>query len=188
MTITSDAFMGQPVLHGDRLRLEPLGMAHFDGIMAMLTEPEGLRLTATDSAFDEDFARSWVSTRQDHDDRADYAIVRNGDELVLGEVVLNELDTDSASVNYRIGLRGPDVYGCGYGTEATGLLLDYAFDTVGLHRIELEVFDFNPRAQRSYEKCGFVREGVRREALWWEGEWRDVILMAILATDPRPGR
>ena len=68
----------------------------------------------------------------------------------------------------------------------TELVLEYAFDTVGLHRVELEVYSFNPRAQRSYEKAGFVHEGVRRQALWWEDRWHDVVLMAMLATDSRP--
>jgi hypothetical protein len=65
-------------------------------------------------------------------------------------------------------------------------VVDYAFDVAELHRLHLQVFDFNPRAQRAYEKCGFVREGVHRDALRWEGGWHDAISMAILATDPRP--
>jgi RimJ/RimL family protein N-acetyltransferase len=88
-------------------------------------------------------------------------------------------------VSFRICLAGPQVFGYGYGTEATRLVLDYAFDVVGLHRVHLEVFDFNPRGRRTYEKCGFRSEGVRRDALRWDGKWHDVICMAILSTDPR---
>ncbi|MGH3428547.1 MAG: GNAT family N-acetyltransferase, partial [Mycobacteriales bacterium] len=61
----------------------------------------------------------------------------------------------------------------------------YALDTVGLHRLSLGVYDFNSRAQRVYEKCGFIPEGRRRDALRWEGEWHDEVLMSILSTDPR---
>jgi RimJ/RimL family protein N-acetyltransferase len=184
--ISDSCFRNQPVLEGERVRLEPLGLEHLEGAMEMLSDPEGARMTATSRTFEEAFVREWLATRQDHDDRADYAIIRRSDDSYLGEVVLNDLDTDDACVNYRIGLLGPGVYGRGYGTEATGLLLDYAFNEVGLHRVELEVYAFNPRAQRSYEKCGFVREGVRRKALYWDDEWHDVIVMGILATDPRP--
>jgi RimJ/RimL family protein N-acetyltransferase len=99
---------------------------------------------------------------------------------------LTNLDRDNRSMSFRIALNGPEFFGKGYGTEATKLTLDYAFDVVGLHRVSLEVFDFNPRAQRVYEKCGFVREGLQRQALWWDGEPHDVIAMAVLATDPRP--
>lgn len=77
------------------------------------------------------------------------------------------------------------MYGHGYGTEATRLVINYALDTVGLHRISLTVFAFNPRAQRVYEKCGFQREGVRREVLRWNHAWYDEICMSILNSDPR---
>ena len=56
---------------------------------------------------------------------------------------------------------------------------------VGLHRLELQVYAFNPRAQRAYEKCGFRVEGRRRDALLWDGERVDVLDMGILRTDPR---
>jgi len=58
----------------------------------------------------------------------------------------NALDADNASVNYRVWLAGSDVLGKEYGTEVTRLVLGYALDTVGLHRLSLSVFDFNPRA------------------------------------------
>jgi len=186
MSITEHAFKDQPTIVGERVRLEPLGIEHYDGLRPMFDDPEGRRMTATTRVFDDEMLRNWFSTRQEHDDRADFAIVEVETGRVLGEVVLNDLDSDDECCNFRIGLTGPDIYGRGYGTEATTLVLDYAFDTVGLHRVELDVYSFNPRGQRAYEKAGFVREGVRRQALRWDGEWHDVIVMGVLATDPRP--
>ncbi len=184
--ISLDVFRDQPILTGPRVRLEPLGSGHFEGLRPMFDDPEGTRLTGTHQRFTEDELRRWLATRQNHHDRADWAIVRREDDAVLGEVVLSELDGHNASVSFRISLVGPGVFGRGYGTEATRLVVDYAFDVVGLHRIGLEVFDFNPRARRVYEKCGFVREGLRRDALRWDGRWHDAVRMAILSTDPRP--
>ena len=112
--------------------------------------------------------------------------MRLADDAVLGEAVINDLDAPNGAANFRIGLIGPRVFGHGYGTEATRLVVAYALDVAGLHRLQLEVYDFNPRARRVYEKCGFVQEGVRRDALHWDGAWHDAIAMAILATDPRP--
>lgn len=65
-------------------------------------------------------------------------------------------------------------------------MLDHAFDGIGLHRVSLDVFAFNPRAERSYEKAGFRHEGRQRDTLFWDGEWVDSILMAALSTDERP--
>lgn len=86
-------------------------------------------------------------------------------------------------MNLRIALFGDGILGRGYGTQATEAVVAYGFDVVGLHRISLGVYAFNPRAQRAYEKVGFQREGVRRDALYWEGEWHDEVMMAILAPD-----
>ncbi|MFE6738492.1 GNAT family N-acetyltransferase [Streptomyces tubercidicus] len=85
--------------------------------------------------------------------------------------------------SFRIALV-PDATDRGIGSEATRLLLDYAFERVRLHRVQLEVFDYNPRARRAYEKCGFEVEGRMREALYWDGARHDVLVMAAL----RPGR
>ncbi|PXY22567.1 GCN5 family acetyltransferase [Prauserella muralis] len=183
--IDAEPFLDQPVLVGPRVRLEPLGSEHFEGLWPMFTDPETMRLTGTHAKATPEQVRQWVATRAEHADRADWAIVRAADGRVLGEAVLNELDPANASMCYRIALTGPEVFGRGYGTEATRLVLDHAFGVVGLHRVELEVLDFNPRARRVYEKCGFVAEGVRRQAQRWDGRWHDVITMAVLATDPR---
>jgi RimJ/RimL family protein N-acetyltransferase len=88
-------------------------------------------------------------------------------------------------MNTRIAL-APGQPGRGYGTEAMTVVLDHAFAEIGLHRVQLDVYAFNPRALRSYEKAGFVVEGRQRDTLFWDGEWTDSILMSVLHTDPRP--
>jgi RimJ/RimL family protein N-acetyltransferase len=173
------------VLSTPRLRLEPLGPEHFDGTWAALQDAETMRLTGTHQVFTEEAVRSWLGSLAGRDDRADWAVIRLADGAHIGEVVLNDLDEDNGCAGFRIALGGPAWLGQGYGTEATRAVLDHAFGTVGLHRVELEVYAFNPRAQRSYEKCGFVVEGRRRDALRWQGEWVDAITMAVLSTDPR---
>jgi RimJ/RimL family protein N-acetyltransferase len=59
-------------------------------------------------------------------------------------------------------------------------MLEYGFNVLELHRIDLEVFAFNPRAIHVYEKLGFKREGVRREVLLLEGTYHDSIVMGLL--------
>lgn len=71
----------------------------------------------------------------------------------------------------------------GLGTGATRLILAHGFETVGLHRIELSVYTFNPRARRVYDKVGFVYEGTMRDALLCEGEWIDADTMSILESE-----
>jgi RimJ/RimL family protein N-acetyltransferase len=74
-------------------------------------------------------------------------------------------------------------FGKGYGSEAMRLMLDYGFGILNLHRIELDVFAFNERAIRAYEKLGFQKEGIKRDCLFYEYEYHDAIIMSILADE-----
>jgi RimJ/RimL family protein N-acetyltransferase len=184
--VAADVFRDQPTLTGPRVRLEPLGAGVLAEYWQMLQEPEGRRLTGTHAEFTLEQTERWLSSRADQHDRADWAAIELASGAFVGEVVLSDLDPDNEVAGFRIALAGPATYGRGFGTEMTGLVLAHAFDTVGLHRVELEVYAHNPRAQRVYEKCGFRVEGRRRDALLWDGVRYDAVLMAALRTDRRP--
>jgi RimJ/RimL family protein N-acetyltransferase len=177
----------KPTLTRGRVLLRPVSVDDVPGLLDLLADTESGRLTGTHAEFDEATARRWYASRGDQDDRLDLAIVERATGEYAGEVVLNDLDRDNRSCGFRIGLR-PGFQDRGLGSEATRLVVDYAFQTLGLRRVSLEVYAFNPRARRVYEKAGFVYEGTRRDALLWDGEWFDAIEMAILSTDPRPSR
>lgn len=174
----------RPTLTGDMVVLRPVTVDDVDFIPD--DDPEAMRLTGSHprpEPLSREFMREWYATRADHDDRLDLAVVDQATGLFAGEVVLNELDPDNESCNFRILLCGNANRDRGLGTEATRLILRHAFENVGLHRVDLEVYDFNPRARRVYEKVGFVFEGTRRDALLWDGEWIDAHTMSILAPE-----
>lgn len=178
--IQPDYFKQQVTLETAHLRLEPLGPEHFEGSWAALHDEESRRLTGTHAEFTEEQIRAWLASRSAEHDRADWAIVLKESGEYVGEVVLNDLDPHNMSMGFRIALSGSAVFGKGYGSEATKAVVDYGLQVVGLHRISLEVVDFNTRAQRVYAKAGFHPEGILRDAWYWDGEWSDVILMSII--------
>ena len=184
--LARDVFRRQPVLTGERIRLEQLTAAVLEPNWQSLQQHDARRLTGTRAEFSRDQVVEWLASRAEQHDRADWAVNRIADGGYVGEAVINDFDADDESASYRVALAGPHLYGQGYGTEITRLVVDYALDVVRLHRLSLEVYDFNPRAQRCYEKCGFTVEGRARDALLWDGEWHDAILMAIVSGDPRP--
>ena len=110
--------------------------------------------------------------------------VRESDRLI-GSCAFSQLDGDNASAMYHITIGEKDTWGRGHGTEATALMVDHGFRTLGLHRIGLSVFEFNERAIRAYRRCGFQIEGRAREAIWRDGRWWDEIAMSILASEWR---
>ncbi|MCL5097384.1 MAG: GNAT family N-acetyltransferase [Candidatus Omnitrophica bacterium] len=74
-------------------------------------------------------------------------------------------------------------WGKGYGQEAMTLLMSHGFDTLNLHRLELKVFEDNPRAIHAYEKIGLVHEGRLRQAEYSDGAYKDVLLMGMLRSE-----
>ena len=178
-------FSIKPTLTGNLVVLRPFVAADADAMLAAFDDPESDRLTGTHATFTEDQIRAWYDTRNEQPDRLDLAVEDRATGSCVGEAVLNDWSPENRSCGFRI-LMSAAGRGRGLGTEATRLIVDYGFDQLGLHRIELEVYAFNPRARRAYEKVGFVAEGVLRDALLWDGDWVDAVMMSMLETDPRP--
>ena len=195
MTESPD-FAIKPTLIGDKVILRPFSEDDLPAMSEALLDPEARILTgsvhdeaqahaplAPDEAM---AARDWLRTRNDQPDRLDLAVVDANAAACVGEAVLNQWDPGNESCNFRIFI-GPMGRDRGLGTEATRLIVGYGFEHLGLHRISLEVYAFNPRARRAYEKAGFRAEGVLRESLRYNGEWIDATVMSILAPEwPAP--
>ena len=113
------------------------------------------------------------------------AIHERATNRLVGTCAFSQLDGENGSALYHITIGEADVWGHGYGTEATRLMLDHAFGTLSLHRIALYVFEFNERAIRAYGRCGFVVEGRSRESIWRDGRWWDELAMSVLESDWR---
>ncbi len=92
----------------------------------------------------------------------------------------NRVDTSSRSTEIDVVIGHPAYRDRGYGTDAILAFLAFLFDTVGLHRVWLATYDYNLRAQRVYEKLGFVREGLMRQSDWVDGRWVDSVIYGIL--------
>ena len=74
--------------------------------------------------------------------------------------------------------------GRGLAVDAARALHAYLF-ALGFHRLQMEVYGFNERALRHAERCGWIREGVRRKAYWRNGEWVDGVLFGLVEEDVR---
>lgn len=150
-------------------------------------DPEGMRLTGSVPHTREEVT-SFFLRCVDDPDRRDLLILSPGG-AVLGESVINEIDWEARSANFRMALFGARARDRGLGSWACALTCDYAFEGLGLHRLELDVFSINPRAEHVYAKTGFVREGVLRDAILLpDGSYCDDVLMAILEDDWRRSR
>ncbi|CAJ1001263.1 MULTISPECIES: GNAT family N-acetyltransferase [Bacillales] len=172
-------------LEGDRVYLRPIGLDDTDLYFRMLFDPEVRRLTGTQKSFTREQIYRYIEGKtQDPSSLLLLIALRETDE-VIGDIALQSIDNVNRNANIRIAINSQEHQGRGLGTEAMRLLLDYAFGILNLHRIELNVFSYNSRAIRAYEKLGFQREGVQREALYYNHQYHDSIIMSILEDEYR---
>jgi RimJ/RimL family protein N-acetyltransferase len=188
-------FAAKPTLTGEKVVLRPFRSGDLAAMTEVLLDPEARILTGgvheeadahtPQTPAQERILRAWYGSRNDQDDRLDLAVADRASDACVGEVVLNDWDPGNESCNFRIFL-GPKGRDRGFGTEATRLIVGYGLQRLGLHRISLEVYAFNPRARRAYEKAGFRAEGVLRESLRYNGAWVDATVMSVLASEWPP--
>lgn len=180
-------FTDKPTLAGDLVTLRPIHADDATSIDRLIREDDEIgRLTGSiHNSTEEAQSMSVEELREMYGawaratDRLVLGVIDNASGDLVGEVVLNDWDRSNRSCGLRT-LIGEVGRGRGLGTEATRLTVRYGLGSMGLHRIALEVYDFNPRARHVYEKVGFVHEGTGREALLFDGQWIDVHYMAIL--------
>ena len=99
---------------------------------------------------------------------------------LIGGVGIHRINWTSRNGYLGIAIFDKSFWNKGIGTEATMLMIKYAFEYLNLHKILLEVYEYNKRAIRVYEKLGFKREGVLRKNHYLKGKYHDVIVMGIL--------
>ncbi|WP_042403852.1 GNAT family N-acetyltransferase [Geomicrobium sp. JCM 19037] len=112
-----------------------------------------------------------------------YIIVDRVSNEAIGVTSLIGIDMKNRNAECIIDIGDKDYWGKGYGREAFGLLLAYSFLEMNLHRLHLQVFEFNTAALQLYEKLGFTREGIKREAVYRNGEYFDIVQMSLLKRD-----
>jgi [ribosomal protein S5]-alanine N-acetyltransferase len=169
-----------PVLRGKRVTLRPAvprdaGAARRIGLHPEIErlfgaepEDEWRELTREES---EDLLAALAPT----EDRLTW-VVDAGDGFI-GTASLHSIDADEATSYYAIGLLDPRLLGCGLGTEATRLVLGYAFDHLGLEEIRVRVLEFNDRAIACYARCGFVESHREPDAVVFDDiSYADVIM------------
>ena len=178
-------FADKPTLRGDLVVLRPIVGSDAEHMWADLGDDEATRMTGSHGTFERHQIDEWCASRAAQTDRLDLAVVERASGSWVGEVVINDWDADNRSCGFRIAL-GPAGRNRGLGTEATRLIVDYVFDVIDdppINRLALEVYDFNRRGLAVYEKVGFRREGVLRQALSWDGQFHDAHMMSIVRAD-----
>ena len=134
--------------------------------------------------YQQDFTRegheNWIRTMIDTGLAVQFMICIGEEQRPVGSVYLRDIDRTHKKAEYGIFIGEKDAWGQGYGTWAAKKMIAYAFEKEGLHKLMLRVLAENQGAIRSYEKAGFVREAYLRDEVFLEGQYKDVIYMAVI--------
>jgi len=178
-------FLVSEMIEGIRVRLRSFELSDLDEIMRHWNNMELRNLLGSADrgpacrSDEEEWVRSTWKQRQERK-AFTFAIETVADGKLMGGTGLFDIDWTSRSATFGISIYDPKKWGKGYGQESTSLVLDFAFRTLNLNRVELDTFDFNKRAQKCYLNVGFKEVGRRRKARFIDGEYRDDIIMDIL--------
>ena len=171
-------------IEGNRVVLRKHAPENVEAFQRWYSDPEVARLARyQDAPMRADEIDRFFQLRALGTDSLTMAIHDRETDRLIGSCAFSQVDGENGSAMYHITIGEKDTWGRGYGTEATQLMLDHAFGTLGLHRIALTVFEFNERAIRAYRRCGFVVEGRSRESIWRDGRWWDELAMSVLSSE-----
>jgi RimJ/RimL family protein N-acetyltransferase len=129
-----------------------------------------------------EMATTWATTTPPHE--LHWAIECIADGAFIGMTGFHGIDHHNRHCGWGIWTAPPDRWGRGYGTEACMLCVEYAFRFLAMEKVYLDVYAGNDRGRRSYEKAGFVSEGIKRRHHWRDGELVDVQIMAVFRDNP----
>ena len=171
--------VGLPILKGKRVTLRRPRQDDVQARLKLGTSAEIHRMYGGNRSelqpITEEEASFWVQRLLDQE----YAWIIEASHLI-GEIRLDRVDLRDRRASLAIGIEDASQLGKGLGSEAIALALGYAFNDLRLHRVSVRAVDYNLRAIRAYQKCGFIIEGKEREAAFVDGIWHDDVVMAIL--------
>ncbi len=180
--------LGPRFIMGDGVTLRQIEREDLPHVRRWLDDPELRGMIGATKPLSEAEAEEWFEGVVADESRAWYVIIRDEDDGVIGECGLLRMFPEWRTTDMSIVIGERDAWGKGYGTEVGRLLLDFAFEYMGMHRVAVGVVGFHEDAIQFWEKLGFVREGVQRDGYFHEGEFSDFVMMSLLEREWRGRR
>ncbi len=172
--------------HGQRIDLRPIEPADEPKLRQWINDPRVWATLNHRPPINEVREREWIDNYGKSDRDYHFGIVVRENDALIGTTGLHGVNPVSRSATFGLMIGEVDYHNRGFGTETAQLVLRFAFEELNLNRVQLDVFDFNERAIRVYEKAGYIREGRRRQAFYRHGQYHDVLIYAVLRADWAP--
>ena len=169
-------------LEGENIVLRNITLNDAERFVLWLNDPEVNKFLQTrQKTLKEE--REWIESLQNKEETGLVLAIETRAGVHIGNVGLDSISKEYRHAQMGIMVGDKNYWEKGYGKDAMRVMLDYAFKELKLHRVELGVYEYNPRAIHVYESLGFRREGVKREHTFYDGKFYDEIIMGILESE-----
>lgn len=182
--VSTDWRDGLPVLSGTRVTLRELRASDAASLFVMLTTQEVARFLSPPPATVEGFDGfiAWTLRQRHAGSYACFAVTPDGTDTAIGIFQLRELEPGFGTAEWGFALGSP-YWGTGVFQEGAELMIKFAFDLVGVHRLEARAAVRNGRGNGALRKIGAMQEGLLRKSFLKNGEYLDQALWTILAEE-----
>jgi ribosomal-protein-alanine N-acetyltransferase len=169
--------------------LRELRVSDAPSLLAMLTTEEVSRFISPPPTTVEGFERfiGWANTQRMAGNYACFAVVPMGYDTAVGLFQVRQLEPGFASAEWGFAM-GSGFWGTGIFLECARLVVNFAFDELGVHRLEARSCVKNGRGNGALRKVGAIQEGVLRRSFQRNGEYLDQVLWSILREDWRQAK
>jgi RimJ/RimL family protein N-acetyltransferase len=172
-------------LAGQDISLRSLELSDLDDLWHWFADREVVRYSLSLWLFpySRHETQTWLEKTLTDKHTLTLGIVERTSGALIGIAGIASMSLINRSGEYFILIGNKESWSKGYGTEVTKLIVEYGFATLNLHRIALTVSEVNSAGVKAYERAGFTREGVLRQACYRDGQYHDKIVMSILRPD-----
>jgi UDP-4-amino-4,6-dideoxy-N-acetyl-beta-L-altrosamine N-acetyltransferase len=173
------------MLPGNNINLRPLRIADWGKTLQWRNDPDIKDLAMMHPyPVTELLEKEWYEELlKNKSNKVIYFAIADKDDSPLGYVFLNNINHIHRNCYLGIVIGDKTQRRKGYGTAAIKLLAQYAFNTLNMHKITVEVINKNPHALKVYEKLGFVNEGCMKQQFFSNGIYCDVLIMSLFANE-----
>ena len=185
-TISSDWRQSLPVLTADGVTLRELELADAPSLLAMITTDEVTRFISPPPTTLEGFENfiRWTHQQRAAGKCIVLGVVPQGMSVAVGLFQVRSLEPGFSTAEWGFALGSP-FWGTGLFLKGARLVADFAFEEIGVHRLEARASVQNSRGNAALEKLGAVREGVLRRSFLRHGQYHDQALWSILDSEWR---
>ena len=186
---TSDWRQALPVLTGSMVTLRELRLSDAPALLAMLSTEEVARFISPPPTTVEGFERfiAWTHRERAAGNYVCFAVVPHGMDSAIGIFQVRQLEPGFATAEWGFAM-GSAFWGTGMFLDGAKMVVSFAFDTIGTHRLEARAAVANGRGNGALRKVGATQEGVLRKSFLRNGEYLDQTLWTILDEDWRRGK